>query len=127
MTELTAVQNFALEMLFRSLGEKQGAASFDNMLRKMDRIPKSLKQVHYLVNDELGRYALTKEFRLREFCRFKAGDKVIRYERYPTSISKETIRQALRISGWWPRREKMDWLKSLNSRPCQSLFDWAGL
>ena len=108
--ELTQIQCFALEMLFRRLGESRHIRSFDDMVRKIELIPKSLKQVRYLVNDELRRYSKTAEFERREFCRFKAGHKIIRYEKYPASISRETIRQALLNSGWWLPREEPAWL-----------------
>jgi hypothetical protein len=118
MKDLTQIQRFALEMLLRALGEDQCFKSFEDSARIFELIPKALKQVHYLVNDELGRYSLTDEFKGREFCRFKAGDKIIRYEKYPTSISRETIRQALVNSGWWLPCEEPDWLKLLISRSC---------
>ena len=99
--ELTQIQCFALEMLFRRLGESRLIRSSEDMVRKIELIPKSLKQVHHLINDERRSYSQTAEFEEREFCRFKAGDEIIRYEKYPASISRETIRQALLNSGWW--------------------------
>ena len=102
--QLTQIQCFALEMLFRRLGETSTHTIVRRHGAKDRAYSESLKQAHHLINDELRSYSQTAEFKEREFCRFKAGDEIIRYEKYPASISRETIRQALLNSGWWPPR-----------------------
>jgi len=73
MKELTEIEHFALEMLFRALGAKPFNGSFEDMLHTIELIPRSPKQVHYLITEELKVYARTEEFKRREFCRFKTG------------------------------------------------------
>ena len=103
--DITEIQSFAMSLLFRALNENVINRTWDEYERIRSRIPKDLKVVCGLINDELRRYASTDEFKTREFCRFKAGHNIIRYERYPTSISSETVRQALINFGWrTPRR-----------------------
>lgn len=113
MKDLTQIQWFALKILFQALGINPYARPF---VETINSIPRSLKRVHYLVNTELARYSKTEEFQHMEFCRFRAGDKVCKYEKYPTTISRETIRQALVNSGWWPPKTEPEWHKEWRLR-----------
>ena len=97
---ITQIQTFAMELLFRALNENPINRTPSKYEAIKSRIPKDLKVVHAIINDELAKYSLTEEFKLREFTRFKASDKIVRYESYPTSISIETVRQGLINYGW---------------------------
>jgi hypothetical protein len=66
-----------------------------------------LKMLHHIVNQQLAKIAEAGAAPY-EICRFRAGDKIIRYEPFPTSISIQTIRTALIVSGM--RRPK--WKRS---------------
>ena len=104
--DLTEIQKFAIATLLRSLGERELITSLEDRMRYLELIPKNLKLVHRLINDELARCAMEEEPQQREFCRYKAGDNIIRFETYPPSISKETIRQALRNAGLRPSKKR---------------------
>jgi hypothetical protein len=66
-----------------------------------------LKTLHHIVNQQLAKIAEAGAPPY-EICRFRAGDEIIRYEPFPTSISIQTIRTALIVSGM--RRPK--WKRS---------------
>jgi hypothetical protein len=97
---ITQIQSFAMELLFRALDFNPINRTWEEYEEIMRQMPKGLKVLHGIVNDELARYSQTEEFKSRQFCRFKAGDTIVRYESFPTSISAETIRQALTNYGW---------------------------
>ena len=94
-----------MEMLFRALNINPNNRTSDEYVEIKRQIPRNLKVVHGIVNDELARHSHSEEFKSRQFCRFKAGDEIIRYETFPTSISMETIRQALINYGWREPRQ----------------------
>ena len=96
----TEIQAFAMGLLYRALGEDTINRTPDDYELIKSRIPTNLKRVHQIIIDELARYAQTDEFKKSQFCRFKAGDEIIRFESYPTSISIETVNQALIVCGW---------------------------
>jgi hypothetical protein len=96
----TAIQSLAVSLLLNAMGEDPYNRTAEEYEAIKSRIPKNLKVVHHLVNERLGRFAATDEFRRSRFCRFRAGDKVIREEAYPMSISAETIRRGLILYGW---------------------------
>jgi hypothetical protein len=103
---ITQIQSFAMELLFRALGINPYNRTSEEYEEIMSDMPKSLKVLHGIVNDELARYSQTEEFKSRQFCRFKAGDTIVRYESFPTSISVETTRQALTNFGWREPRKR---------------------
>jgi hypothetical protein len=92
---ITENQSFAINLLVRALKVKRTDCCWNDFRLMLDIMPKSLKAVHGLINDELMRYSQIDEFKKAERCRFKAGDTVVKYESYPTQLSKETVRQAL--------------------------------
>jgi hypothetical protein len=96
----TAIQSLAVSLLLNAMGEDPYNRTPEDYTEIKSRIPKNLKVVRHLVNERLARFATTEEFRRSRFCRFRAGDRVVREEPYPTSISVETIRQGLVLYGW---------------------------
>lgn len=102
----TPIQDFALELLFDALRENVINRTADEYEQIKSRIPKQLKTIHHLVNKQLSKLATTKEFASHKICRFRAGDKVIREEACPTTISIETVRQALIAYGWRDARPR---------------------
>jgi len=103
---ITDVQAFAMEMLFRVRNENPVNRTWEEYQQICAKIPSNLKVVTGMINDELRTYSQTDEFKSRKFCRFRAGDEIIRYETYPNSISIETVRQALIAYGWREPRKR---------------------
>ena len=88
-----------MDLLFGALEENPINRTAEEYEQIKSRIP-PLKVAHYLINERLSRLAKTEEFASHQICRFRAGDKVIQFEDYPTSISRETVRKALIAYGW---------------------------
>ena len=95
--ELTHVENIALSLVFGALGEQQINRSAYEYAKIAQSLP-PLKILHHLVNKKLRERLQSSQYANREICRFKAGDRVIRFEPYPRSISIETLRSALNWS-----------------------------
>src|SRR5689334_14988439 len=95
----TAVQSFVMKVLYEILGVDPINRTPEEYQQIAARIPKHLKVVHWLINDYLKNHPVS-EFSCTQFTRFRAGDKVVRFESYPTSISPETVRSALKAYGW---------------------------
>lgn len=101
----TPVENIAVRLIFACRREERYNRTYEDYMRIASELP-CLKELHHQVN------RLLKE-RLKlygppyEICRFKAGDKRIRFEPFPESISRETIRTALIAWGMrQPRRKR---------------------
>jgi hypothetical protein len=102
----TSIENVALNLIFECMGESRWNRTFDDYMRIASTLP-PLKILHYIVNQRLAEIAKTGAAPY-EICRFRAGDNIIHYEPFPTSISIQTIRTALVVSGM--RRPK--WKRS---------------
>jgi len=99
---LIPFQNITLSLVFAVMGERRNNRRYDEYmaiaaglppLKKLTfQVNRLLQQLHKC-NDECGGFILP------EICRFKAGDKRIVYETYPTKISHETVRETLVASG----------------------------
>lgn len=96
--ELTDIENIALSLVFDAVEEQQINRSADEYAKIAQSLP-ALKVLHHLVNEELRERLQSPEYANRQICRFKARDRVIRFEPYPRSISIETLRSALNWSG----------------------------
>jgi hypothetical protein len=95
---LTSVENLALSLVFSAVGEEQINRSTADYLAIARRLP-PLRILVGLVNDELRQRHKRGEVPLA-ICRFRGrGERYIRYDPVPTSISIETIRTALNLSG----------------------------
>ena len=105
MAAATAVQSFAMKVLFKAIGEDPINRTAEDYNAIRSRMPKRLKQVQGLINDYLEMNKIS-AFSSEQFCIFKAGDTEIRFESYPTWISIETVRQALIVYGWRPSKAK---------------------
>ena len=101
--DLTSAQNFALSLLFDALKVDRINRTPEEYEQIKAQLP-NLKQAHHLINEHLREFAEAGFFSNCQICRFKAGDKIIRYEPYPTSISIETVRLALNAAGWRAQR-----------------------
>src|SRR5207253_9901006 len=74
---ITEDQSFAISLLYKALGVKSSRYGYDfEAIRAL--IPRNLKVVHGLINDELARSWASGELEGQERCRFKAGHKIIR-------------------------------------------------
>jgi len=93
------LEELALDLLFESYGEDRYGRSSEDYARLSALVP-SLKEAHFRVNERLQQENSSGQQRWRSICRFKAGDISPRYEPFPTSISIDTIRNALNYSGF---------------------------
>jgi hypothetical protein len=104
----TPIENIALELIFCFMRERRVNRTFDEYMGIAARLP-PLKTLHYEVNRLLAIIA-ERGVAPYEICRFRAGDEVIRFEPFPTSISIQSIRNALVVSGMrepkWKRRSR---------------------
>jgi hypothetical protein len=103
--DLTPAHNLALSLLFDALGMNRANRTHEEYQRIKAALP-PLKQLHYRINERLQTLTEAGFFANAQICRFKAGHKIIQYEPYPTSISIETVRQALTWAGWREPRGK---------------------
>ena len=100
---LTPKENLALELIFGVLGESSANCIADawnttgKYIAVAKRAPK-LSALHAEVNRTLREMAAG-GFAPYEICTFKRGDRYYRYEKFPTSLSIETIRKAWAKSG----------------------------
>src|SRR5262249_1086883 len=99
MNAPAAIQHFAMKVLFEAMEEDPINRTPEEYRQMAARIPKSLKVMHAKINDYLKTHPVS-EFSCTEFTRFRARDKYRRIESYPTSISIETVRSALKVYKW---------------------------
>jgi hypothetical protein len=100
---LTPNEGIALDLMFALLGESRfnreqtALGTKDKYISVALRAPK-LAVLHADVNDILGNMAAA-GYAPFEICSFKKDDRYIWYEKFPTSLSLETIRKAWVKSG----------------------------
>ncbi|MGD9920369.1 MAG: hypothetical protein AB7V13_02835 [Pseudorhodoplanes sp.] len=94
----TSYENIALNLIFEWLGESRYNRSSEEYGTIAARIP-SLDACHAYVNQRLQEFKLNGTRPFDGICRFKAGDKIVRFEEFPESMSRETVRTALVVSG----------------------------
>jgi hypothetical protein len=94
---LTSVENLALSLVFSAVGEEQINRSMTDYLEIARRLP-PLRILVGLANEELRQRHARDEVPLA-ICRFRPGDRSVRYDPVPSSISAETIRRALNLAG----------------------------
>jgi hypothetical protein len=98
----TPIQDIALNLIFAVMGERRINRTYDEYMAIAAKLP-PLKGLTFEVNRLLQQLHKCnddcKGVLLPQLCRFKAGDKRITYEPYPTAISYQTVREALEVSG----------------------------
>ena len=94
----TPHQNIALDLVFLVMGEERLNRTRQEYFDIAAQLP-PLKQLNYLVNEKLRQVHENQRHLLPKICRFKAGHTRIIYEPFPDTISYETLRAALTISG----------------------------
>lgn len=93
----TSKENIALNIIFGLMGESRFDRTIQEYMEIATRLP-PLKTLHHEVNKVLQEMSAA-GYAPHDICHFKAGDEFIRFERFPTSMSSETIRSALTKSG----------------------------
>jgi hypothetical protein len=94
---LTSKENIALDLAFEWLGESRVNRTMEEYREIASRIP-NLTELRKLVNKRLRQIAKKGEAPY-EICYFKGGDYGHWYEKFPTSLSLETVRKAWVKSG----------------------------
>ena len=94
----TPIQNITLDLAFDVMGESRINRTQRAYMDIAARFP-PLKVLVHKINERLRELHKADGNRLPKICRFKAGDERIIYEPYPKTISYETLRAALTISG----------------------------
>ena len=94
---LTSKESIALNLVFGWLRESRFNRTMDEYIAIAKRLPK-LEALHAYVNQRLRQFADV-GYAPYEICTFKTGDQYYQYQKFPTSLSKETIRKALVKSG----------------------------
>jgi hypothetical protein len=98
----TPIENIVLDIAFELMGESRINRTTDEYMQIAARLP-PLKVLHSRINERLGKMTAAGEVTY-EICRFKAGDKRYEYEPFPTSVSLETVRNALTVAGMRKKR-----------------------
>lgn len=93
----TSKENIVLDLIFESRGESRINRTYAEYMAIAARLPK-LFTLHDDVNKRLSEMA-TAGNAPYEICYFKKKDRYPWYEKFPTSLSIETIRTALIKSG----------------------------
>jgi hypothetical protein len=94
----TSVHNIVINLLYEWLGETRFNRSWDDYISIAQRVPK-VDAVHAYINQRLQEFKAAGKPPFDAICYVKMGDKGIWYKPYPSSISRETVRQALQRSG----------------------------
>jgi len=98
----TPIENIVIDHLFEWLGERRENRSMADYAAIARRVPK-IDAVHAYVNERL-RALKASGTEPYQICRFAAGSEKITYEPFPASISRETVRRALKNFGLWRLR-----------------------
>jgi hypothetical protein len=101
---LTSKENIVIDLALEWGKESRFNRTKEDYLAIARRLPK-LDALHAWVNQRLAEIAKAKAAPYN-ICYFKVGDRWPRYEPYPTSLSKETVRTALIKSGFWALRRE---------------------
>lgn len=95
---LTSYENIALNLIFESVNECRFNRSPAEYLDIIRRLPPP-KVLHFVVNKRLQEIEASGSAPSSAICRFVAGDRSVRYDPYPVSVSLTTILNALNKSG----------------------------
>ena len=94
----TPIQNIALSLIFQVVGESRYNRTAADYMAIASRLP-PLKRLHFMVNAALRKFLESCPTSPPEMLRFSKGHQRYCFEPYPCSISMETIRAALVVSG----------------------------
>ncbi len=94
---LTSKENLVIDIAFGRLGESRINRSREEYMRVASLTP-DLIALHQIVNDTLEKISKS-GYAPFEICYFKGGDRGHWYEKFPKSLSLETVRKAWLKSG----------------------------
>jgi len=100
-----SLEELSLKLIFEAIGESRynrTPEEYEQLITRLDRI--GLKELHHLVNEKLAEYQRSGQPPWAAICRFQPGDRELRFDPFPTTISLQTIRNALNYSGF--RKQK---------------------
>jgi hypothetical protein len=94
---LTSKENIALDLIFEWMRESRINRTMAEYMAIASRLPK-IEALHAYVNQRLREMA-DAGIAPFQICYFKRGDRYPWYAQFPTSLSVETVRLALKKSG----------------------------
>ncbi len=99
---LTPVEEIVINLVLEWLGESRINRKMEEYIAIAHRFPK-IEAAHSYVNERLERIAAAGA--TYEICDFKAGDVSRRYRSFPKSVSRETVRTAMKKFGIFRLRD----------------------
>jgi hypothetical protein len=99
---LTSKENIVVNLLYEWLGEARVNRTMQEYIAIASRMPKT-EAVYEYVNQRLREIADRGDARY-QICYFKPSDRYLWYADFPTSLSMETVRMALKKSGLFELR-----------------------
>lgn len=102
---LTSVENIALNLIFESVNECRFNRRTAEYLNIAQRLP-PVRELVTVVNRRLREIEKSGSAPSGAICRFVAGDRSVRYDPYPASVSPTTILNALNKSGMRVKRRR---------------------
>ena len=107
-SRMTSKESIAHSLIFDRLGKSPFNHDIDDCIAIAARAPR-LEEMHRYVNSALQEMAIAGRVPF-EICYFKAGDRKIWHQKFPVSLSIETVRQAWIKSGM-RRLQLLSWRK----------------
>jgi hypothetical protein len=89
----TSAENVAIDIAFELMGESRYNRTTEEYMEIAARLP-PLKRLRGQINDRLAEMKM-QGVAPYEICHFKRGDQYPRNEKFPSSVSLETVRSAL--------------------------------
>jgi len=91
---LTAAENIVIDLMCEWIGESRFNRTIDEYIAMRQKVPK-IAAVHAYITQRLKEIA-DRGTAPYQICRFRAGDKKIKYEPYPRRLSIEVVRTAVK-------------------------------
>ena len=91
----TSLHNIVINLLYEWLGEFRFNRACEDYVRIARKLPK-VDALHAYVNQRLREFKASGKPPYDAICYFKPDDKGIWYKPFPISISRETVREALK-------------------------------
>ena len=94
----TPTHHIVINLLYEWLGESRFNRTWDDYVAIARRVPK-IEALHAYVNQRLAEFKRSGNPPFDAICHFKRGEQGHWYKLFPTSISRQTVSEALKRSG----------------------------